>query len=117
MKLKQNLNCKDFGIYAATCNICKQVYIDQTINSLTKWWNGHRNICKNNVVKTNHEHTDHFALVIHYKKFHRENIPKQIEEAYKVQFLKRPVRNSFKIIKFKIQKTKSKINLNNMFNQ
>ena len=50
---------------------------------------------KNNIVITNYEHTDQFALVIHYKIFHKENILKQNKKAYKVQFLERPVRNNF----------------------
>ena len=72
MKSKQNLNFKDNRKYAATCNICKQIYIGQIINSFTKRWNTHRNIWKNMIVKTNHEHTDQFALVINYKKNHKK---------------------------------------------
>ena len=36
--MQQKMNCKDYGLYAATCNICKQIYKGQTINSFTKRW-------------------------------------------------------------------------------
>ena len=39
MKIKLNLNCQDYGVYAATCNIRKQIYKDQIINSFTRRWN------------------------------------------------------------------------------
>ena len=84
MKIKQQLNCKNYGIYAATCNICKNLYIGQTMNSFTKRWNAHRNIWKNNKTELNHEIKDQFALIIHYNKFHKNNIPEKIENAYTV---------------------------------
>ena len=46
IKLKQNLNCKNFGIYAAQCLICEEIYVGQTINSFSKRWTGHRQIWK-----------------------------------------------------------------------
>ena len=118
IKIKQNLNCKDYGIYAATCNICNEIYIGQTINSFAKRWNTHRSIWKSNIAKQNQEQKDQFALVIHYKKFHKHNIPKKIEEAYRVQFLDRPVRSNLDFVEqWWIKKTKSKININNVFKQ
>jgi len=72
IKIKQHINCKNYGIYAATCNKCKNLYIGQTMNSLTKRWNAHRNIWKNNKTKLNHEIKDQFALIIHYSKFHKK---------------------------------------------
>ena len=68
MKTKQHLNCKNYGVYAATCNICKDLYFEQIMNSFTKRWNAHRNICKNNKTKLNHEIKDQLALIIDYKK-------------------------------------------------
>ena len=44
------------------------------MNHFTKRWNAHRNIWKNNKTKLNHEIKDQFALIIHYKKFHKDNI-------------------------------------------
>ena len=46
---------------------------------------------ENNTVKTNHKHTDQFALVIHYKKFTMKTYQKI--EAYNLQFLERPESN------------------------
>ena len=118
IKIKQNLNCKDYGIYAATCNICNEIYIGQTVNSFSTRWNTHRSTWKNNITKSNHEHKDQFALIIHYKKFHKEHTPKNIEEAYKVQFIDRPVKTNLDFIEqWWIKKTKSKINLNNVIKQ
>ena len=118
IKIKQNLNCKDYGIYAATCNICNEIYIGQTVNSFSTRWNTHRSTWKNNITKSNHEHKDQFALIIHYKKFHKEHTPNNIEEAYKVQFIDRPVKINLDFIEqWWIKKTKSKINLNNVIKQ
>ena len=62
-------------IYAATCNTCNDLYIGQTMNNFTKRWNAHINISKNNKTKLNHEIKGQLALIIHYRKFHKENIP------------------------------------------
>ena len=118
MKIKQNLNCKNYGIYAATCNLCKDIYIGQTSNNFAKRWNAHRNIWKNHINKQNHDLKDQFALIIHFKKYHKEKIPKQIEDAYTVQFLESPIRNKLDYIEqWWIKKTKAKINLNNVFKE
>ena len=66
LKIKQNLNCKNYGIYAASCNICNYLYREQTMNNFTKRWNAHRNVWKNNKTKLNHEIKDQFVLIIHY---------------------------------------------------
>ena len=44
MKVKQHTNCKNYEIYAATCNICNDLYIRQTMNNFTKTWNAYRNM-------------------------------------------------------------------------
>ena len=118
IKIKQQLNCKNYGIYAATCNICKNLYIGQTMNSFTKRWNAHRNIWKNNKTELNHEIKDQFALIIHYNKFHKNNIPEKIENAYTVQFLESPIRTNLDYTEqWWIKKTKAKINLNSVFKE
>ena len=76
------------------CNICNDLYIGQTMNNFTKRWNAHKNIRKNNKTKFNHEIKNHFALIIHYKKFHKDNIPQEIKNAYTVQFLTNLVRSA-----------------------
>ena len=42
IKLKQDLICKNYGIYAAQCLICFEIYVGQTINPFHERWNGHR---------------------------------------------------------------------------
>ena len=69
IKIKEYLNYKNYGIYAATFNICNNLYIGKTMNSYTKRWNAHRNRWKNNKTKLNHEIIDQFALITHYKNF------------------------------------------------
>ena len=44
MKLKHKLNCKDYGIYGATCVQCTENNIGKTANSSEKRWNSHRKI-------------------------------------------------------------------------
>ena len=66
----------------------------QTMNNFTKRWNAHINIWKNNKTKLNHEIKGQLALIIHYRKFNRENIPEQIENAYTVQYLESPIRTN-----------------------
>ena len=35
-KLKQELDCKDFGIYVAQCTTCQETYVGQTVTSFSK---------------------------------------------------------------------------------
>ena len=66
---------------------------------------------KNNKTKLNNEIKDLLALIIHYKKFHKENIQKHIENAYPVQFLKGPKRTYLDLQNNSgIKKTEAKIN-------
>ena len=88
------------------------------MNSFTKRWNGHRNIWKNNKTELNHEIKDQFALIIHYNKFHKNNIPQKIENAYTVQFLESPIKTNLDYTEqWWIKKTKAKINLNSVFKE
>ena len=41
-KLKQKLNCEDYGIYCASCYQCTQIYVRRTVNSIAKKWSAHR---------------------------------------------------------------------------
>ena len=91
------------------------LYIGQTMNNFTKRWNAHRNIWKNNKTKSNHEIKDQFALIIHYKKFHKDNIPQEIENAYTVQFLESPIGTNLDyIVQWWDKTTKAKIILNSV---
>ena len=90
MKIKQLLNFKNYGIFAATC---KDLYNGQTINILLKVGMPSKHI-ESNISKLNHEIKNQFALTINYKKIHKEKIPEQIENAYTVQFLESPTRTN-----------------------
>ena len=40
--LNQNLTCANYGIYAATCVICHEQYVGQTIRKFLTRWSSHR---------------------------------------------------------------------------
>ena len=46
IKLWQNLNCKNYGIYVAQCEICQKQYVGQTKNTFSTRWNTHRAVWK-----------------------------------------------------------------------
>ena len=41
-RLKQKLNCKDYGIYAAGCKNFDNYYVGQTMTSFSQRWTKHR---------------------------------------------------------------------------
>ena len=41
-KLKDNLDCRNYGIYGAECLKCQEIYIGQTKNKFSTRWNSHR---------------------------------------------------------------------------
>ena len=81
IQLKQNLNCTNFGLYAAYCNICPEIYIGQTINRFSVRWNTHRHIWNNSTLNS-----EKVALSIHYHKNHTDFSYKNkpISECYTV---------------------------------
>ena len=87
IQLKQNLNCTDFGIYAACCNICSKIYICQTINHFSAHWNTHCHSWNNSTLDS-----EKAALSIYYHKNHTDFSYKNkpISECYTVTFLKQP---------------------------
>ena len=65
IKLKKNLNCKNFRIYAEQCNECEEYYVRQTKMSFSKRWCLHRHNWKNMVTS---EINDRAAIKLHYIK-------------------------------------------------
>ena len=65
--LFQNLNCSNFGIYAAQCTICNQLYIGQTKNKFSIRWTAHRFFWN---IKFSEYNTDQAALLKHYYNHH-----------------------------------------------
>ena len=112
VKLSQELNCKDYGIYGARCKICGDIYVGQTKTNFSKRWTSHRhnwnlmtkNATTNNTrlkdkennnnkkTANNWEPKDKQALFIHYTKFHKNVIVKELNlsEAYEVFFIEKP---------------------------
>ena len=87
--LKQNLTCSNFGIYAAQCKICKNIYVGQTKNAFSTRWSGHRTIWNNKIIE---KHNDRAALLIHYHKEHKQVINSHpvISSCFDVIFLEEP---------------------------
>ena len=87
--LKQNLTCSNFGIYAAQCKICKNIYVGQTINAFSTRWSGHRTIWNSKIIE---KHSDRAALLIHYHKEHKQVINSHpvISSCFDVIFLEEP---------------------------
>ena len=83
VKLKKHLNCKNFGVYVAKCNVCDEHYVGQTITSFSQRWCSHRHNWKN---MTNSETNDRAALKLHYTNKHPTS-NKNFEEAYSFIFI------------------------------
>ena len=83
VKLKKNLNCKNFGSYAAKCSECEEFYVGQAITSFSQRWYSHRHIWKSTITdKVN----DRAALKLHYAKKHKTS-KKDLKEAFSIIFL------------------------------
>lgn len=81
-KLRQKINCKDSGIYVATCTRCEEQYVGQTSTTFTKRWNEHRSRWKKKIVENN----DKAALLAHYAKAHANDIEIDLDQAFYVIF-------------------------------
>ena len=71
IKLKQNLTCRNYGIYAAECTICNAKYIGQTkIKFSTR-----RRAYRTNLNKQNSKFdNDQSALLKHYMNYHSNDL-------------------------------------------
>ena len=88
--MKQNITCSNYGIYAAQCKICQNVYVGQTINHFSTRWSRHRVFWNNNSAKG--QHNDVASLLIHCQSCHAEliNSLQDISDCFEVIFLKEP---------------------------
>ena len=121
IKLKQELNCKNYGIYAAQCLLCNQIYVGQTINSFHQRWNGHRQDWDNQIKNGNKENLDNIiengkkSLIIHYAKYHQDKLTKnkiKLPDAYKVIFVEQSRKDKLDITEnFWISKLNARINI------
>jgi hypothetical protein len=80
------LTCADWGIYAATCKICKKKYVGQTMTTFSKRWCQHRTIWKRGTSETG----DSAALRLHYDLHHNAKKNRTLAEAFTVTFVDKP---------------------------
>ena len=92
-RIANNLNCRNFGIYAAICTHCPAIYVGQTVTSFKDRWNGHRNSWKKNMRRMDFdERNDQAALLKHYLAHHPDELKNcsDISSSWKVAFLEEP---------------------------
>ena len=89
IKLWQNLNCKNYGIYVAQCEICQKQYVGQTKNTFSTRWNTHRAVWKKFDLSDNN---DKSALLRHYANCHTQNFNTKptISDCFSVIFVEEP---------------------------
>ena len=99
IQIKQNLNCKSYGIYGARCKTCGDFYVGQTMRSFSQRWNSHRSYW-NKMIKGNNwkqedqadkneKRKDEQALFYHFIKKHKNLINNNLNltKAYELLFL------------------------------
>ena len=91
-KLRQKLNCRDSGIYAATCTKCNEQYVGQTCTSFTKRWDEHRSKWRKKIIQDG----DKAALLTHYNKKHNADLSIDLDKAFRVTFVEKA--NDFKFL-------------------
>ena len=89
IKLWQNLNCKNYGIYVAQCKICQKQYVAQTKNTFSTRWNTHRAVWKKFDLSDNN---DKSALLRHNANCHTQNFNTKptISDCFSVIFVEEP---------------------------
>lgn len=82
--LAQDLTCKNYGIYIATCLECRELYVGQTLNQFSKRWTAHRFDWKNT--------EDRSALVQHFQTRHPKIMQRkpELESCFTVAFVEEP---------------------------
>ena len=91
--IRNNLNCRNFGIYAAICKQCPAIYVGQTVTPFKDRWSKHRSDWKNNWINKNVDcKNDQAALRKHYLARHPDQLQwcSEISSAWKVAFLEEP---------------------------
>lgn len=118
-KLRQNLCCKDNGIYVATCSICSHQYVGQTKNKFSTRWNSHRHFWNKHIsIKKLDTSKDDSALLSHFNKNHSNYISEKpsLSNCFKVTFVEKPSTDRLDTAEsFWISKLEASINLQNTF--
>ena len=94
------INCSSYGIYAAICSKCNNIYVGQTKNSFSDRWNGHRATWKKlqfRFLAGEHDvrpERDEQSLFHHYVEHHQDALRTttqlSLADAYSVLFLQEP---------------------------
>ena len=100
VNLKQQLTCKDAGIYQLRCKACIAnnvskigTYVGMTCTSFNKRMSGHRTDFKTNI-RIDPKNADRYALARHYKEKHANMALPTFEEAFELIFLEQPANMS-----------------------
>ena len=112
--LKQTLDCSNYDIYVATCRLCHNQYIGQTINKFSKRWCHHRFI--GNQFK--YDNIDDKAALLHrYHTFYRLTLQTKpdIADCFFVTFVDQPPKHLLSIYEnIWLDKLNATININKM---
>ena len=102
LKFKYELNCGDYGIYAARCKICQEVYVGQTCTSFSTRWTGHRSTWAKFNFKDDGRN-DKTALCRHYAKLHCKVFKRKpaISDCFEVFFVDKPPRHKLDVFEAK----------------
>ena len=92
IKLRQNLTCRNFGIYAAYCQFCTDIYVGQSCREFKDRWNGHRHCWNSKQATFSEEKGDQAALLKHVHAKHPEvDLAKtDLADAWRVVFVEEP---------------------------
>ena len=92
IKLRQKLNCRNFGIYAAYCQFCTDIYVGQSCKEFKDRWNGHRHCWNSKQATFSEEKGDQAALLKHVHMKHPEvDLAKtDLADAWRVVFVEEP---------------------------
>nr|CAB3263302.1 uncharacterized protein LOC108950347 [Phallusia mammillata] len=114
IQLRQNLTCRNYGIYVATCRKCGKQYVGQTKNKFSTRWNTHRATWKTFDCSANN---DRAALLRHYAENHSAILKRKphIHLCFFVVFVQMPSPNLLDIFEDKwLNKIKAEINIQKM---
>jgi len=111
IELTQRLSCANYGIYVATCLLCKEQYVGQTKNKFSvrwtaRWNNWHKSTGKEECALIKHYTTKHSVI--------NDNLP-LLPNCYKVTFVEqRPCENLDWCGDKRMHRIKASINLDRM---
>ena len=122
VKIKNAINCRDHGVYAARCKECSDFYVGQTKNAFSTRWNSHRHnwrqMVKSKESGNSSAHDENWkeqnALFLHYRNKHRDIMCETLElsDAYAVIFVESPKPAQLDLREnFWINKLKATINI------